>query len=261
MAFAFDDSMIHQYWQQGYIVLRGIIPPALLRELRVEADKARAIAYERSGPQAQRTPKVEAMKDRINLKPFADYLEIPELVDVMERLFGKGTKPGGWQWLQILVEPKNRPRFGGWHRDGVCDTPVAQQQTPEVMAKHAENFHRPRSGNQVNCAIYTDSCLWYVPGSHLRVRDLPGEKQTYCFRTEKDPYASLDLSDIELERKFVDVCRAFPGAVQVHLRPGDYCLYRSQAWHCGLYVPTQPRATMHDIPVYEWSEGRGPASA
>ena len=32
-----------------------------------------------------------------------------------------------------------------------------------------------------------------------------------------------------------------PGAVQVYLGPGDFMVYRNLAWHCGLYLPYQPR--------------------
>ena len=49
-----------------------------------------------------------------------------------------------------------------------------------------------------------------------------------------------------------------PGAVQVHLQPGDFMIYRNLAWHTGFYVPSQPRATIHDIVSHadraDWSE-------
>lgn len=261
MPFVLDDAMINRYWSQGYLIFPGIIPPALLRDLRAQADKARAITHAATGPAVQRTPLIEKMAEQIDLKPFRDYLEIPDLVRAMERLFGPGTKPGGFQHLSILIEPRERPRFGGWHRDGVLNLPVTKQHDPEEVFKRAERWHRPRSGNQVNCALHADSCLWYVPGSHLRVRDLEGERQTWCFQTEKYPFQDSPLSNVELERLFIDTCRAFPGAMQVHLGPGDYMIYRSQAWHCGNYNPLQPRATIHDIPTYDWSGGHGPASA
>jgi hypothetical protein len=27
---------------------------------------------------------------------------------------------------------------------------------------------------------------------------------------------------------------------------GDFCIYRNTLWHCGVYHPRQPRATIHD---------------
>ena len=37
-----------------------------------------------------------------------------------------------------------------------------------------------------------------------------------------------------------------PGAVQIHLDAGDFCLYRNTLWHLGNYVPYRIRATLHD---------------
>ena len=49
-----------------------------------------------------------------------------------------------------------------------------------------------------------------------------------------------------------------PGARQLHLAAGDFCLYRNTLWHIGNYVPYRRRATLHDsvyTPAYrEWSQ-------
>ena len=37
-----------------------------------------------------------------------------------------------------------------------------------------------------------------------------------------------------------------PGAVQLHLEAGDFCLYRNTLWHLGNYLPYRRRATLHD---------------
>ena len=37
-----------------------------------------------------------------------------------------------------------------------------------------------------------------------------------------------------------------PGARQLHLAAGDFCLYRNSLWHLGNYVPYAQRATLHD---------------
>ena len=46
MGFQFKSEMIDQYLSQGYLVFRVIIPPALMTDLRVEADKARRLAHQ-----------------------------------------------------------------------------------------------------------------------------------------------------------------------------------------------------------------------
>ena len=59
------------------------------------------------------------------------------------------------------------------------------------------------------------------------------------------------MSNVQAERYYLDHCRSFPSAVQVHLGPGDFMIYRNLGWHTGNYVTYQPRATIHDIVRYE----------
>jgi len=40
--------------------------------------------------------------------------------------------------------------------------------------------------------------------------------------------------------------RSMPGAQQLHLDAGDFCLYRNTLWHIGNYLPYARRATLHD---------------
>ena len=150
--------------------------------------------------------------------------------------------------MGLLVEPLERPWNVGWHRDGVVEVPP-DAYDDIVKAKLAEVWHDLRHYNQVNCAIYADSCTWVVPGSHLRQWDLPGERQTTVDRTLDGPLEGL--SNVEAERFYLDHCRQFPGAVQVHLGPGDFVVYRNLAWHTGNYITYQPRATIHDVVRYE----------
>ena len=62
---------------------------------------------------------------------------------------------------------------------------------------------------------------------------------------------SFRQSNAEAERFCLEHCRQFPGAVQVHLGPGDFMVYRNHAWHTGNYITYQPRATIHDVVRYE----------
>ena len=78
---------------------------------------------------------------------------------------------------------------------------------------------------------------------------MPGEEQS-----TKDPKLRKPAegqSNAEAERYCLEHCRQFPGAVQVHLGPGDFMVYRNLAWHTGNYITYQPRATIHDVVRYE----------
>ena len=79
MAFQFQDSMVNEYLSQGYLIFRGIVPPSLLSDLRREAEKARDLAHKLNGPQTQRIQPLSNYSDELNLQPFYDYTELPEL--------------------------------------------------------------------------------------------------------------------------------------------------------------------------------------
>jgi hypothetical protein len=254
MAFEFCQSMIDEYLTRGYVIFRGIVPPSLLRDLRAQADQARGLAHELRGPQAQRIQPLYRYSDRIDFKPFQDYLELPELRDAVERLLGAGFCHGTREVLGLLVEPQDRPWNHGWHRDSVVEVPP-EASDEIVRAKLAEIWYDRTHFNQVNCALYNDSSTWYVPGSHLRQWDLPGEVQTSHRYTDRLKTMVQDLSTAEAERLLLEHCRQFPGAVQTHLGPGDYMIYRNHAWHCGNYVTYQPRATLHDTVRYHVDDG------
>lgn len=55
MAFQFQDSMVNAYLSEGYLILRGIVPPSLLTDLYREAEKARHLAHKLNGSQTQRS--------------------------------------------------------------------------------------------------------------------------------------------------------------------------------------------------------------
>lgn len=244
MGFEFKEGMIDQYLKEGYLVFQGVIPPGLLRDLRREADKARALAYRLNGPQTQRIQPLDRYGDEIDLQPFRDYAELEVLHDAVERLLGPGYTYAHLDIMGLLVEPVERPWHCGWHRDGVVEVPPEARDAP-VKAFMAGIWQDLRFYNQINCAIYADSCTWFVPGSHLRQQDLPGEHQSAGDPTMRNPPA--DWSNEAAEQIYFDHCRAMPGAIPVHLGPGDFMIYRNLGWHTGLYLPYQPRATIHDI--------------
>lgn len=254
MAFEFTDSMINHYWSNGYIVLRQILPGSLLRDLRVAADQARELAYKVRGPQTQRIQPLVNYADDLDLQAFHDYCELPALVDAIHKVMGPEYRHHNMENMGLLVDPAEHSWNQGWHRDAVVEVPHGAQLDEEFKGTLADVWHDRRLFNQVNCAIYNDSSLWYVPGSHARQQDLPGEIQSVNQNSlpKWDDYGS----EPEFERACYLHATEFPGAVQMHLIAGDYCLYRSHAWHCGNYLSYQPRATIHDSCVFEDGEYR-----
>ncbi|MCK6471540.1 MAG: hypothetical protein L6R28_07325 [Planctomycetes bacterium] len=223
-------------------MFRGLLPPALVRDLRREADKARILARKVNGPQAQRLQPLSAYD--IDLRPFQDYRDLPELREALAVLFN------GLDWsvpaledrkfnLGILVEPGEQPWCTPWHRDWRDHVPAS------VRGFVEQNLFDRRLFLQVNCALYADESLWVVPGSHLRL-DLPSE--IAAFPTQPPQKPELDgLGNEEREAACLAYCKRMPGGVPLHLQAGDYAIYRDVLWHLGNYVPYRRRATLHDL--------------
>src|SRR6185436_9547384 len=98
---------------------------------------------------------------------------------------------------------------------------------------------------QINCALYQDDSLWVVPGSHAR-DDTPEERAAFPDGEPTAPSFQTESNE-ERERMCLAYCRRMPGAVRVHLDPGDLCVYRGTLWHMGNYVPYAKRATIIDL--------------
>ena len=96
--------------------------------------------------------------------------------------------------------------------------------------------------NQVNCALVPDDCLFVVPGSSTPVTDTPAELA--IFKADRRPIPYPGMSKIGEEER-MNFCLEY--AHSMHLDAGDCCFYRNTLWHCGVYNPAQPRATLHDI--------------
>jgi hypothetical protein len=241
---------IEQYRLHGYVVFRQIVPPALIRDLRREAELARDLARQRDA-NAQRLQPIAA-HPQLNAKPFQDLAELPELVDHCRRTVSPDAWITGPSRMGILFEPGERPWATHWHRDY---GPFQKRVDVDVYRKLRDD---PQYFHQINCALYAEGCTWYVPGSHTRddtaeeihlTRDFP-------WRVGSD---QTDKTVEELEHFCAGYARSMPGAVQLYLDAGDLALYRNHGYHMGNYVPSQRRATLHDnvwTPRYQASVDR-----
>ncbi len=236
MAFIFSDQHIEEYRTLGYTVFRQILPASLVGDLRRVADEARRIAREEHGLQAQRLQPVGRYD--LDQQPFIDYGELAVLKDAIHRLLSPAHSHGNRDVYGILLEPATDAYCTQWHRDWRDNASGLD------LARWDEHFLDDRYFNQVNCALYADSCTWVVPGSHLR-RDLQREIKRFPRRPIARPLLE-DKSAVEREQLCIDYVTSMPGAVQLHLEAGDFCLYRNTLWHIGNYVPYRQRATLHD---------------
>jgi len=248
MAFKFSENHIVEFQMYGYTVFKQIIPTSLIRDLRKASDIAREIARKERGPQVQRIQPV-ANYDIVQ-KPFIDFSELPELIDAVARLLTPRHRPSSTKTLGILLEPAEMPYCTPWHRDARGNSAVEIDRWREV-------FDDVNYLNQTNCPLYEDSSLWYVPGSHLRRDDFPGEIEHRSQLVDGKHLDFTGKSAEERERLGLEYTYSMPGAIQLHLEAGDYALYRPTAWHLGNYVPYVKRATLHDhVSTPEYDEWR-----
>ncbi|MES4793363.1 MAG: hypothetical protein C4321_10660, partial [Chloroflexota bacterium] len=159
MAFQYTDRHREEYERDGLTVLRGVIPPALVEDLRRESETARELARRRHGPQVQRLQPVYAYEE-LNSRPFRDFLELPGMRAAVENILGPTHAPS--DIMGILLEPAEEAWCTGWHRDWGYN----------VSGLDLDEFFRVirnlRMFNQLNGALYDDHSLWVVPGSHNR---------------------------------------------------------------------------------------------
>ena len=256
MPFSFSDQHIEDYHRLGFTVFRAILPATLVGDLRRVTDQAREIARQANGAQVQRLQPVTAY-EQLDLTPFTDYSQLPALADAVQRILGPEHVHSNLDVLGILLEPAEQPWCTQWHRDWRDNMGGL-----DLVAWEAD-FREPALFNQVNCALYEDGSTWVVPGSHQR-HDLPREIQRFPQRPIERP-DTTGLSAAEAERVCWEYVVSMPGAEQLVLAAGDYCLYRNSLWHLGNYVPYRRRATLHDTADCDafrlWREEQGSAAA
>jgi ectoine hydroxylase-related dioxygenase (phytanoyl-CoA dioxygenase family) len=233
MAFQFTKQHRDEYMTAGLTILRGLIPAALLADLRRETDKARVIARSQRGPQTQRLQPVFAYEE-LNHQPFHDFLELPGLRAAVDGILSPEHRRSAA--MGILLEPAEEAWCTAWHRDthGINQGNVSM-----------EAICNPRIFNQFNAALYDDHSFWSVPGSHNRA-DTDVERALFPRVPVPAPDLPAHLSSTERELACLEYVRQMPGAVQVVLCAGDVAFYRNTAWHLGNYVPYVKRATLHD---------------
>ncbi|MCJ8330327.1 MAG: phytanoyl-CoA dioxygenase family protein [Lentisphaeria bacterium] len=245
---AITEEDLTQFHRDGYIVLRELIPSSLLADLRKQAVIAKGIIQEEKGGQVQRLQPVSNYAEQLDQKVFQDYLDLPEMQEGINTVLSPRHYPSALDILGIFFEPRERPWGSGWHRD------VNEESSRLTHEEFIRMIADPMGCVQVNSALYDDVSTWFVPGSHHRGTDIPGE--TTAAYAYEDACKNPDASFEECERAWQRHASAMPGGVQLILNAGDIALYRAQGWHCGNYHPSRPRATMHYVvgteKFYKW---------
>jgi ectoine hydroxylase-related dioxygenase (phytanoyl-CoA dioxygenase family) len=168
-------------------------------------------------------------------KPFEHYAQLPQLTEAIHKLLTPSHRHGNG--CVLLIEPSDIPVCQAWHRD-------LRETDPGIDPKEFRRVqYDPLFFNQINCPLYEDTCLWYVPGSHLRGDFLA---ETKAASTSPFAKAAREFTMEEREILGLQYCRAMPGGFCLAMNAGDCAVYHPLAWHLGNYVPYKIRATLHD---------------
>jgi hypothetical protein len=134
-----------------------------------------------------------------------------ELLKFVAALIGCEDDDLTMELYNMLVRP-DRDFELRWHRDDVAASATAEEEL--------ERLRRPSHHAQWNLALYDDSSLILVPGSHKRART--------------DEERNADPFEPNL-----------PGQVVVQLEAGQVAFYNNNLLHRGVYDSGKERMTLH----------------
>ena len=218
-----------QFLEQGYLVLREIIPPDRLRQLRADFEvlverqkriwaqergpddppggdwetrpQPRLVSYNRLIDEAT-TSTVEVWLQENTLGVSRQLLSVPEAASVAG--------------MMLMCSPVRDHGPARWHRDV---HPIDMAPLSGLQKDLVENGPKYV---QWNIPLYDDDVLWVVPGSHKRLN------------TETEDRELLD-----------DPRRALTSGIPVELNAGDAVVYVNYMLHWGSAYSPKIRRTIH----------------
>ncbi|EIN04435.1 hypothetical protein PUNSTDRAFT_146419 [Punctularia strigosozonata HHB-11173 SS5] len=227
-------SLKERYAKDGFVIIPGLIPAEDRTEL--EAACERVIAKTRAGLWTHRRvvgkqfPPYDTetnpdswgvqhvMHPDLHEPAFAKWYTSDPLVHAAAELLECEEGDLQMELFNLLINPLSHEFALRWHRDDVKETASEEEERAALSVWD--------HGVQWNTALYQDSCLYVVPGSHKLPRTPEQRAQSATQSPPDDP-------------------SEMPGAVQVVLQPGETVFYNNNILHCGTYKSHERRATLH----------------
>ena len=222
-----------RFLEEGYLILRQVIPPADLR--RVRAASERLLEKQKAAWRRERAPgdppggEWEASSQpRVMVQDFAGSVDagcIPgieiwhheNIQGVSSELLG--VADAAVTEMMIMCSPVRDHGTGGhrgWHRDLYPPFSAPVQAYAEDILENGPRYV------QWNIPLYDDDVLWVMPGSHNRLNT--AEENRLLAGDERVP---------------------FPGGVQTDLKAGDGVVYILPILHWGSRYDRTLRRTLH----------------
>ena len=221
-----------QFMEEGYLVLREVVPPEELDALResyeLMVSRQREIwARERAPNDPPGGVWETSPQPRLNLgrDPLAGLIDekTASAIEIWahENMQGAssellGEEDAGVTEMMLMCSPVKDCGPAAWHRDHhPIDTAPLQGYIDDIVETGPRYV-------QWNLSLYDDNVLWVLPGSHLRAN-----------------------SDAENQQLLADPKVPLPGAVQTHLNAGDGVVYILPILHWGSNYSKKMRRAIH----------------
>jgi phytanoyl-CoA dioxygenase PhyH len=235
MDYTLTPQQHEQYRRAGYIILRGLIPPAEIEALKSDVRQLVEEAAAGTGPEIAWINQEKRIPERLGqlLRPgwirpsFAASLESGPYFPIVEQIL---SGPARYSLFGMLAGGDGKPYVQNWHRDLA---PIEGDQQLPVLERGYETVV------QINAPLFPDCFLTIVPGSHLR-ETTPAEREVL---------ANAPTGDM-------------PGQLIVETQPGDVAFYYPNLLHRGYNPDGALRWTMHHAflsaaaPVYSHERGQ-----
>ncbi|CAH7686072.1 hypothetical protein PPACK8108_LOCUS20675, partial [Phakopsora pachyrhizi] len=166
------------------------------------------------------------MHQSLNQRSFSELYFSKPMVDLTAKLSDRVDHNQSMiGLLNLLVEPQSHQFELGWHRDSIKADASHEEEVQKLIKE------RSRSGGvQWNLALYEDSCLFAIPGSHRRPR------------TDVEREIMLNSKGMNSQAS-----KVMPGQVCVTIMPGEGVFYDSEIIHRARYDPSFKRRTLHGV--------------
>lgn len=214
--------------EQGFLILREVVPPTLLEHLResysVIVDRQKEIWVEQRGPNdppcgywelssQPRVGEVENLIDQSTANAVEIWFHENTMGVARELLLNPDPIVMG---MHLMCNPVRNFGPAAWHRD---IHPIDMAPLANIQGDLLENGPRYL---QWNIPLYDDDVLWVVPGSHLRLN-----------------------TEAENQQLLLDKTKPLPGGIPVDLKAGDGVIYINLLFHQGSNYSTKLRRTIH----------------
>ncbi|KAI9762632.1 MAG: hypothetical protein M4579_000250 [Chaenotheca gracillima] len=214
--------------QNGYVLIPSVLSPSQLARLREASSRATDLARSGKWPYIRTLPKqfppwTSSAADGIwgvqhvmhpalpDSATFTESYFSDKILDTVKGLLECDDNELVMELYNLLVRP-DRDFELRWHRDDIPATATA--------AEEMDRLAHPAWHAQWNLALYDDSSLIVVPGSHRRSRT-------------------------EQERSAEPYENEMPAQLVVEMKEGDVVFYNNNILHRGVYTKDKERMTLH----------------